>query len=235
MCTAPSRRPVTSARRTQNEYERRALDAPQTCQQRCRCRSAAREPYRAPICREPVGPLMETIPDGFEVVASHADAARLGLPPLLIVDAVAEFLDSHGLGAGPLSWSRIGDGASNVTYRIRRGRDVFILRRGPRPPLPKSTHDMVREARIQQLLKKQGVPVPEILAVCEEASVLGVPFYIMSFLNGIIITRAIPAYLGSVQQREATSAAVLDALVQLACSWFRGNNLIGEYFDEATR
>ena len=158
---------------------------------------------------------METIPDGFEVVASHADAARLGLPPLLIVDAVAEFLDSHGLGAGPLSWSRIGDGASNVTYRIRRGRDVFILRRGPRPPLPKSTHDMVREARIQQLLKKQGVPVPEILAVCEEASVLGVPFYIMSFLNGIIITRAIPAYLGSVQQREATSAAVLDALVQL--------------------
>ena len=162
-----------------------------------------------------MGPLMQTIPDGLEVVGSRAEAARLDSPPLLIVDAVAEFLDSRGLGAGPLSWSRIGDGASNVTYRIDRGRDVFVLRRGPRPPLPKSTHDMVREARIQHLLKKQGVPVAEILAVCEDESVLGVPFYIMSFLDGIIITRAIPRYLGSLQQREATSAAVLDALVQL--------------------
>lgn len=158
---------------------------------------------------------MVTIPDGLEVVASRADAVRLDSQPLLIVDAVTEFLDSCGLVAGPLSWSRIGDGQSNVTYRIQRGGEVFVLRRGPRPPLPKSTHDMVREARIQQLVKKQGVPVPEILAVCEDDSVLGVPFYIMSFLNGTIITDTIPAYLGSIPQREATSAAVLDTLIQL--------------------
>jgi len=158
---------------------------------------------------------MPTSPDGVEVVASRADAARLDSPPLLIVDAVAEFLDSRGLGAGPLSWSRIGDGQSNVTYGIQRGHEVFVLRRGPRPPLPKSTHDMVREARIQQLVKKQGVPVPEILAICEDESVLGVPFYIMSFLNGTIITDSIPAYLSSIAQRESTSAAVLDTLVQL--------------------
>jgi len=158
---------------------------------------------------------MPTSPDGVEVVASRADAARLDSPPLLIVDAVAEFLDSRGLGVGPLSWSRIGDGQSNVTYWIQRGHEVFVLRRGPRPPLPKSTHDMVREARIQQLVKKQGVPVPEILAICEDESVLGVPFYIMSFLNGTIITDSIPAYLSSIAQRESTSAAVLDTLVQL--------------------
>lgn len=158
---------------------------------------------------------METIPDGREVVASSADAARLDSPPLLIVDAVAGFMDSRGLGAGPLSWSLIGDGQSNVTYRIQRGQEAFVLRRGPRPPLPKSTHDMVREAQIQELVKQQGVPVPAILAVCEDESVLGVPFYIMSFLAGTIITQSIPAHLGSMAQREATSAAVLDALVQL--------------------
>ena len=158
---------------------------------------------------------MQTIPDGVEVVANHADAERLDSPPLLIVDAVAEFLDSRGLGVGPLSWSQIGDGQSNVTYRIHRGREVFVLRRGPRPPLPKSTHDMVREARIQQLVRKQGVPVPEILAVCEDESVLGVPFYIMSFLTGTIITDTIPAHLGSMRQRKATSAAVVDTLIQL--------------------
>ncbi|WP_256870509.1 phosphotransferase family protein [Paenarthrobacter nitroguajacolicus] len=124
-------------------------------------------------------------------------------------------MDTHGLGSGPLSWARIGDGQSNITYRIQRGREVFVLRRGPRPPLPKSTHDMVREARIQQLVRRAGVPTPEILAVCEDTTVLGVPFYIMSFLRGTIITDRIPPNLNSIEQREATSVALVDTLVDL--------------------
>ncbi|KFF60261.1 aminoglycoside phosphotransferase [Cryobacterium sp. MLB-32] len=158
---------------------------------------------------------MLNVPDGVEVVRSRADAARLASPPLLIVDAVEEFLDARGLGAGPLRWARIGDGQSNVTYRIERGVEVFVLRRGPRPPLPRSTHDMVREARIQQLVSAEGVPVPRILAVCADESVLGVPFYVMSFLSGITIAADVPALLGAPEQRAATSAAVVDALVQL--------------------
>jgi aminoglycoside phosphotransferase (APT) family kinase protein len=158
---------------------------------------------------------MKTIPDGIEVVATHAEAEKLSSPPLLIVDAVAEFLDSRGLGSGPLSWARIGEGQSNVTYQIRRASEVFVLRRGPRPPLPKSTHDMIREARIQQLVRRQGVPVPEILAICEDEFVIGVPFYIMTFIDGTIITESIPASLGSVEQREATSVAALDTMVRL--------------------
>ena len=158
---------------------------------------------------------MQTVPDGIEVVAGCPEATRLDSPPLLIVEAVAEFMDSRALGAGPLSWARIGDGQSNITYLIKRGREAFVLRRGPRPPLPKSTHDMVREARIQQLVRRQGVPVPEILAVNQDESLLGVPFYIMSFIPGTIITDAIPEGLDSSSQREATSAAVIDTLVQL--------------------
>ncbi|TDW29455.1 phosphotransferase family protein [Cryobacterium psychrophilum] len=160
-------------------------------------------------------PAMQRAPDGVEVVATREAAAALSSPPLLIVDAVTEFLDSHGLGSGPISWCRIGDGQSNVTYRIHRGRDVFVLRRGPRPPLPKSTHDMVREARIQQLVAAQGFPVPEILAVCPDESILGVPFYVMSFIPGTIITDRIPPALIAPGQRAATSAAVVDTLVQL--------------------
>ncbi|KGJ75153.1 aminoglycoside phosphotransferase [Cryobacterium roopkundense] len=155
------------------------------------------------------------IPDGVEVVQSRADAAQLASPPLLILEAVEKFLDAQGLGSGPLRWARIGDGQSNVTYRIERGTDVFVLRRGPRPPLPKSTHDMVREARIQQLVAAEGVPVPRILAVCADESVLGVPFYVMSFLSGITVADKVPALLGSPEQRAATSAAVVDTLVQL--------------------
>jgi len=156
-----------------------------------------------------------TAPDGTEVVATAAEARRLPSPPLLVLDAVEEFMDARSLGAGEISYRRIGDGQSNVTYQIRRGTDTFVLRRGPRPPLPRSTHDMIREARIQELVRRQGMPVPEILAVCEDEAVLGVPFYIMSFVEGEVITDRIPKTLDSAAQRQATGAAVVDTLVRL--------------------
>ncbi|MFG2821653.1 phosphotransferase family protein [Kitasatospora sp. NPDC048365] len=158
---------------------------------------------------------MQTVPDGAEVVAGPEEARHLDSPPLLVVDAVTEFLDAQGIGSGPLAWQRIGDGHSNITYLIERGDTSVVLRRGPRPPLPKSTHDMVREARIQKILRGHGVPVPEIIAVCEDESVLGVPFYLMSRLDGTVVTDTIPTHLFSPEQRTATSAAVVDALVAL--------------------
>ncbi len=155
------------------------------------------------------------VPDGVEVVATVEEAESLPSPPLLVLETVTAFFDEHSLGSGPLAWERIGDGQSNITYRIRRGGQVFVLRRGPRPPLPRSTHDMVREARIQLLLRSEGVPVPEVLAVCEDESLLGVPFYVMSFMEGVVITDAVPEHLAPLEQRDATSRAVVDTLTQL--------------------
>ncbi|MFG3107156.1 phosphotransferase family protein [Streptomyces tendae] len=158
---------------------------------------------------------MHTVPDGVEVVASWDGARHLDSPPLLVLDAVTGFLDAHGIGSGPLGWQRIGDGHSNITYLLRRGSECVVLRRGPRPPLPKSTHDMVREARIQKILGGHGVPVPEIVAVCEDESLLGVPFYLMSRLDGIVVTDTIPPRLSPAEHRRATSEAVVDTLVAL--------------------
>ena len=154
-------------------------------------------------------------PDGISVVQNRSEADALELPPLLILDEVTNFLDQQGIGKGEIFWTPIGDGQSNVTFKIVRGEDAFILRRGPRPPLPPSTHDMVREARIQELVHRQGVPVPEILALCEDLSVLGVPFYVAEFLNGTVITDSIPAYLSSTEERKNTSIAIVDTLVKL--------------------
>jgi len=154
-------------------------------------------------------------PDGVEVVATAAEAANLERPPLLVLDAVEAFLDSHGLGSGPIAWRRIGDGQSNVTYLLRRGETDLVLRRGPRPPLPRSTHDMAREARIQALLRPLGVHTPRILAVCSDETLLGVPFYVMEALDGEVITSEVPAELDTAAQRAATGQALVDALVQL--------------------
>src|SRR5207249_11823134 len=106
--------------------------------------------------------------------------------PLIVEANVETFLDEHGLGRGPITAMRIGDGGgSNFTFLIERGRDRFVLRRPPRPPLPPSAHDMVREARLQNAIREAGFRrVADIVAVCEDESVLGVPFYVMRFLEG---------------------------------------------------
>lgn len=155
------------------------------------------------------------IPDGAEVVATRSHGQALALPPLLVVDVIEDYLEEQGIGEGPIAWERIGDGQSNITFLIERGSTKFVLRRGPRPPLPKSTHDMVREARILGLLGEAGVRVPRIFSICEDEALLGVPFYIMEFIEGHVITDSVPSYLGSIEQRRATVFAAVDALVEL--------------------
>lgn len=154
-------------------------------------------------------------PDGTEVVATAAHAEGLERPPLLVLDRVKAFLDSRGIGIGPIAWQRIGDGQSNITYLIERGGRRVVLRRGPRPPLPRSTHDMLREARVQSGLAKVGFAVPNILAVCEDEQILGVPFYVMDYLDGEIIMERAPAALDTPEQRRATSEALIDTLADL--------------------
>ena len=150
-----------------------------------------------------------------DVVATRADAAHLERPPLIVLEVLEEFLDGARLGTGPVECRRIGDGQSNATFGVRRGEDRYVVRRGPRPPIARSTHDMLREARVQSYVGARGVPVPEILAVCEDEALLGVPFYVMSLVEGEVITDRLPAWLGPVAERRAASEALVDLLLRV--------------------
>ena len=154
-------------------------------------------------------------PDGVEVVASWEEAERLDRAPLLVVETVQAFLESAGFGRGELAWERIGEGHSNVTYAIAYAGHDLVLRRGPRPPHPPSTHDMRREARVQRLLSAAGIPVPIIVAECDDESVLGVPFYVMERLKGDVVTDAVPAALDGAEGRRGIAFAAVDALAAL--------------------
>ncbi|MFC7494242.1 MULTISPECIES: phosphotransferase family protein [unclassified Nocardioides] len=162
---------------------------------------------------------MQTVADGLEVVKSleapEASDAKPALAPLLVLDRLEAFLDEQGIGAGPIAWQRVGDGQSNLTYRLRRGGRDVVLRRGPRPPHPPSAHDMVREAAIQQLLRAEGVAVPEVLAVCDDSSVLGVPFYLMNWLDGEVVTDRIPVAMSEPPSRAAASRELVKTLARL--------------------
>src|SRR4051812_9039791 len=119
----------------------------------------------------------KTAPD--DIVATHADAEPNDRPPLLILEPLRAFLDEHGLGSGDLDVEPVGDGHSNVTYLVRRGGREVVVRRPPRPPLPPSAHDVVREARLLTALAGTAARVPEVLAVCDDEAVIGAPFYVM--------------------------------------------------------
>ena len=104
-------------------------------------------------------------------------------------------------------------GGSNFSFLLERDEGRYVLRRPPRPPLPPSAHDMVREARLQLALAKQGVRVPPIVAVGEDESVLGVPFYVMEFVEGTVVLDELPRVLGDAEARRAVMLDLVDTLV----------------------
>jgi len=146
-------------------------------------------------------------------VDTAEEAARLALPPLLVRRPLEAFLDACGLGAGPLDEEPIGEGHSNVTYLVR---GAYVLRRPPRPPLPPSAHDVLREAFLLKSVEGTSVRVPRVLATCDDESVIGAPFYVMERVFGDVITSAMPARA----EGGAIGSELVDALVEVhACDW----------------
>ncbi len=150
-----------------------------------------------------------------EIVDTPDQAAAQELPPLLVRGPLREFLDQHGLGAGELQGERIGEGHSNVTFLVRRGGHRFVLRRPPRPPLPPSAHDVLREARLLRAMQDTPVRVPRVLAVCNDESVMGVPFYVMEEVHGTVITDAVPPGLDNPGGRAQIGREVIEALAEI--------------------
>jgi aminoglycoside phosphotransferase (APT) family kinase protein len=150
-----------------------------------------------------------------DVVDTARDAGELELPPLLVREPLEEFLDAHGIGAGRLEAERIGDGHSNITFLVKRGEARVVLRRPPRPPLPPSAHDVLREARLLRALEGTPVRVPKVLAVGDDEGVLGVPFYVMEEMHGSVLASQVPDALDTPDERRRTSEELVDALVEV--------------------
>ncbi len=152
-----------------------------------------------------------------DIVETAAAAPDVNRPPLLVLDRVQAFLDEHGLGSGDVRARRIGEGGgSNFTFLLERGADRFVLRRPPRPPLPPSAHDVVREARLQLALREAGFSrLPTIVAVAEDETILGVPFYVMSYLDGHVVTDELPPGLEGESARRHLAADLVESLVEI--------------------
>lgn len=155
-----------------------------------------------------------------EIVDTPEQAAALEHPPLLVREPLTAFLDGQGLGSGELHAKRVGEGHSNVTYLVRRGHARMVLRRPPRPPLPPSAHDVLREARLLTALEGTSARTPAVLATCADESILGVPFYVMEEIHGSVITSAVPEALDTPKSRARIADELVDALAEIhAVDW----------------
>lgn len=150
-----------------------------------------------------------------DIVETHQEAASNARPPLLVLQPLASFLDEHRLGEGPIEAQPIGEGHSNVTYLLKRRERELVLRRPPRPPLPPSAHDVLREARLLKALAGTQARVPAVLAVCEQEDVIGSPFYVMEKVEGEVIVSSVPPELDTPEQRRRISEELIDALAEI--------------------
>jgi aminoglycoside phosphotransferase (APT) family kinase protein len=88
----------------------------------------------------------------------------------------------------PLRFTRIGNGQSNLTFRVEDADgNRSVLRRPPLGAVLESAHDMEREYRIVSGLHGAGAAVPRTLGLCEDLEVNGAPFYVMDLVDGVVV------------------------------------------------
>ena len=88
----------------------------------------------------------------------------------------------------PYQFELVAAGGSNLTCRVTAGNgDHFALRRPPVRARIATAHDMQREYRIMHALRDSAVPVPRMLAYCENTDITGAEFYCMEWMTGLAL------------------------------------------------
>lgn len=144
-----------------------------------------------------------------------------------IADYFNSILENESnLTEADISVTQFPGGASNLTYQIDINGTQYILRRPPFGKIAKSAHDMLREARIMQTLKPVYEYVPNIIASCDDHSILGCDFYIMEKLTGVIPRQNMPKELSlDESQVRGLCLSVVDKLIELHKVDIKGTKL----------
>ncbi|HEY2271138.1 MAG TPA: phosphotransferase family protein [Jatrophihabitantaceae bacterium] len=131
--------------------------------------------------------------------------------------ALSHWLDAQrpGLRQGELSGSVIAGGKSNLTYRITDGTSTWALRRPPLAHVLPTAHDMAREFTVISALVPTDVPVPQTVALCTDPDVLGANFYLMSFIDGVVLDRPDEVQRLTPDVAAHTCTNLVDTLVRL--------------------
>ena len=103
--------------------------------------------------------------------------------------AVGSYLSEHLPGfEGPLETTKFDVGQSNPTFLLKTANGEYVLRKQPPGELLPSAHQVDREYRVMKALESTEVPVPRMIALENEGTVLGTRFYVMEKVEGRVLT-----------------------------------------------
>lgn len=123
---------------------------------------------------------------------------------------------AQGDSSASIELEQFPGGHSNLTYLVRYGTHEFVLRRPPVGPVAPTAHDMPREFNLLTVINPRFPLAPKPVLLCEEASVIGVPFYLMERRRGFIVRQTLDGALNDdLELRRRLSETVVDTLVAL--------------------
>jgi aminoglycoside phosphotransferase (APT) family kinase protein len=130
---------------------------------------------------------------------------------------VGSWLEANVAGArAPFDFALIAGGRSNLTYAVADANDQrFVLRRPPLAQVLATAHDMAREHRIISAVGRTDVPVPQARALCTDVEVTGAPFYVMSYVDGVVLDSPERAAVLPMELRPRVSEHLFDVLADL--------------------
>jgi aminoglycoside phosphotransferase (APT) family kinase protein len=154
------------------------------------------------------------------------------------VDRLAGYLAAHLPGfAGPLTVKQFQGGQSNPTYLLGTPQRRYVMRSKPGPVarLLPSAHAIEREFRVMRALASQGIPVPEVLLLCEDEAVIGRAFFLMEHVEGRIfweqsLPGLAPAERGAIYDEMNRVIAALHS-VDVARAGLADYGKAGNYFE----
>ncbi len=149
---------------------------------------------------------MSSLPDQ---TISVRDAHRFDLSAL---EAYLAASTEHFSGA--IDVRQFEGGQSNPTFLLTQGGRRYVLRKKPPGKLLPSAHQVDREYRVMKALEHTDVPVPRMICVCTDPSIIGTDFYVMEFMEGRIFRDPQLPEL-SPAERKAIYESMVDAMAAL--------------------
>ena len=132
-------------------------------------------------------------------------------------ERVTAWLAEHVDGAAaPFAFTLIVGGRSNLTYTVTDANGVeYVLRRPPTGAVLATAHDMAREFKIISAVGLSSVPVPPALGLCTDDEVNGAPFYVMGFVDGVVLDSADKGAAMTPAARRSAGLHLIDVLADL--------------------
>jgi aminoglycoside phosphotransferase (APT) family kinase protein len=124
----------------------------------------------------------------------------------------------------PATLRQFQGGQSNPTFLIETPDAKLVLRKKPPGKLLPSAHQIEREYRILTSLPRDEIPLPPVRLFCEDATIIGTPFYVMDYVDGRLMSNpALPQL--EPQERSALYANLARLAARLHGVDFRARGL----------